>query len=227
MIMREPIKFEIDGKQITFFKNENEGAPIVYANMVTEAGHAVLEQCEKLGCKPFHLVSITKLRWDEELSPWAHEPVVSKNDRFTGKADEHVRCMTDKIIPFIENKMEPPICRMIAGYSMGGLFALYAPYVTDVFSGSVSASGSVWYPGFVSYVKEHDFLRTPDAIYLSLGDLESRTKNSFLRQTENCMKELYTVYQSKMINSIFELNPGNHFKDAAYRLAKGITWILK
>ena len=110
---------------------------------------------------------------------------------------------------------------------MGGLFALYAPYITDAFSGSVSASGSVWYPKFVSYAKEHDFLQKPEAIYLSLGDLESQAKNPFLSQTENCMKELYSVYQRKAIESVFELNPGNHYKDVPYRLAKGITWMLR
>lgn len=224
--MRDPIKTQIDGKQITFFRNENEDVPIVYANMYSDAGRAVLDECEKLGCSPFHLVSITKLRWDEELSPWAHEPVVSKNDRFTGEANQYVRCLTEKIIPYIEGIIKKPSFRIIAGYSMGGLFALYAPYVTEVFSRAVSASGSVWYPGFVSYVKEHDFLHKPDAIYLSLGDLESHTKNRFLSQTEQCMKDLYSIYQSKAIDSIFELNPGNHYKDAPYRLAKGITWVL-
>lgn len=29
--------------------------------------------------------------------------------------------------------MKKPPLRIIAGYSMGGLFALYAPYVTDAF----------------------------------------------------------------------------------------------
>lgn len=224
--MKEPLKFEIDGKQVTFFKNEDKGAPIIYANMHTEVGHSVIEQCKKLGCRPFHLVSITGLRWDEELSPWAHDPIVSKNDHFTGEADHYVRCMTDKIIPFIEDEINPPTCRIIAGYSMGGLFTLYAPYITDAFTGSVSASGSVWYPEFVSYAKEHDFLQRPEAIYLSLGDLESRAKNPFLSQAENCMKELYSLYQRKAIKSVFELNPGNHFRDVPYRLAKGITWML-
>lgn len=225
--MKEPIKTIIDGKQVTLFRNENDNAPIVYANMYTEVGKAVLEQCEKLSCKPFHLVTITKLRWDEELSPWAHDPVVSRSDHFTGEADQYARCMKEKIVPYIEDKLESPPYRIIAGYSMGGLFALYAPYVTDLFSASVSASGSVWYPEFVAYVKSHDFLKKSDAIYLSLGDLESRTKNPLLKQTENCMKELLSIYQNKGIDSVFELNPGNHYKNAAYRLAKGIAWILK
>lgn len=85
--MKEAIKTLINGKEIKFFRNEDDGVPIVYANMYTEAGQEVLEQCEKLSCRPFHLVTITKLRWDEELSPWAHEPVVSKSDHFTGEAD--------------------------------------------------------------------------------------------------------------------------------------------
>lgn len=225
--MKEHIKAIIDGKQITLFRNEKDGVPIVYANMVTDAGQAVLEQCEILGCKPFHLVTVTNLRWDEELSPWAHEPVVSKSDHFTGEAEQHACCMKEKIVSFIEDELESPPYRIIAGYSMGGLFALYAPYVTDLFSASVSASGSVWYPAFVSYVKSHDFLKKPDAIYLSLGDLESRTRNPFLKQTESSTKELLSIYQSKGIDSVFELNPGNHYKNAAYRLAKGITWILK
>lgn len=225
--MKESVQTIIAGKQITFFQNESAGVPVVYANLYSEVGKSVLEQCEKLGCKPFHFVSITKLRWDEELSPWAHDPVVSQSDHFTGEAEPYVRCMEKTIIPFIEDQIGLPPYRIIAGYSMGGLFALYAPYVTNLFSAAVSASGSVWYPEFVSYAKSHDFLKKPDAIYLSLGDLESRTKNPFLRQTENCMKELNSIYQSKAIDSIFELNPGNHYKDAAYRLAKGITWILK
>ena len=224
--MTEPVKFEIDGKQIALFTSESENAPVVYANMFSEFGSEVLCECEKLGCKPFHLVSITGLRWDEELSPWAHSPVVSKDDNFTGEADKYIRRLADTIIPRVEEKIKAPAFRVIAGYSMGGLFALYAPYVTDLFSRAVSASGSVWYPGFVSYVQENDFLRKPDAIYLSLGDRESRTKNQFLSQTEDRTRELCSIYQSQDINSMFELNPGNHFKDAPHRLAKGIAWAL-
>ena len=131
------------------------------------------------------------------------------------------------IISVVEETINAPTFRVIAGYSMGGLFALYAPYITDLFSRVVSASGSVWYPDFVSYVRENNFLRKPDAIYLSLGDRESQTKNRFLSQTEDRTKELFSIYQSRQINSIFELNPGNHFTDAPYRLAKGIAWMLK
>ena len=225
--MKEPVKFEMDGKKITVFENENENVPVVYANMYSEAELDVLRECEKLACKPFHLVSVTELRWDEELSPWQHGSVVSQSDHFTGEAEQYARFLTEKIIPSAEEILPKPRFRVIAGYSMGGLFALYAPYITEAFSRAVSASGSVWYPGFVEYVKAHDFMHAPDAIYLSLGDKESRTKNQYLSRTENCMNELYSIYQSKGIDSVFELNQGNHFRDVPYRLAKGIAWVLK
>ena len=225
--MKKPVRFETDGKKITVFENENENVPVVYANMYSEAELDVLCECEKLVCKPFHLVSVKGLRWDEELSPWQHGPVVSQSDHFTGEAEQYTRFLTEKIIPSAEEILPKPRFRVIAGYSMGGLFALYAPYITEAFSRAVSASGSLWYPGFVEYVKTHDFLQAPDAIYLSLGDKESRTKNQYLSRTENCMKELYSIYQSKGIDSIYELNRGNHFRDVPYRLAKGIAWVLK
>jgi len=220
------IKTIIDGKQVAFFKSEVKNAPILYANMYIEAGRAVLDACERLECRPFHLVSISKWRWDEDLSPWAHEPVVSKSDHFTGEADRYLLCLTEQIIPFVEETIKKPFRRIIAGYSMGGLFALYAPYMTDVFSGAVPASGPVWYPVFVTYAGTHDFLKKPDAIYLSLGDLESHTKNKTLSQTEHCMEKLYSICREKSIRSIFELNQGNHYKGVIYRLAKGITWIF-
>ena len=95
--MKEPLKFEIDGKQVTFFKNEDKGAPIIYANMHTEVGHSVIEQCKKLGCRPFHLVSITSLRWDEELSPMG----APYKNRAPHKEMLHFSCIHFYILPAI------------------------------------------------------------------------------------------------------------------------------
>lgn len=224
--MSEPIKQTIDNKQICIYKCGAENAPTVYANMYMEVGNAILDKCEKLGCAPFDLVSISGLRWDEELSPWPHGPVVSKDDHFTGEAGEYAKRLTELIIPRVEEMFGKPSRRVIAGYSMGGLFALYAPYVTDAFSAAVSASGSLWYPGFAEFAKTRDFAKKPDAIYLSLGDTESRTKNKYLSQTECHTEELCSFYKQNGIKTIFELNPGNHYQNADLRLAKGLAWIL-
>lgn len=223
--MREFSETETENKIVKIFKCEKNDAPIVYANMYEDEAAEFLSECEKLNAKPFHFVSVTGLRWNEELSPWQQASIISKDDNFTGEAEKYMRCLTEKIIPFAEKNITPDF-RVISGYSMGGLFALYTPYISHMFSRVVSASGSVWYPGFVSYVKEHDFLRSPDAVYLSLGDKECRAKNQYLSAVEACTDEVYSFYKSRSVNAIFELNPGNHFKDAPLRLAKGIAWAL-
>lgn len=129
-------------------------------------------------------------------------------------------------MPFAEGVVGTGGARIMAGYSMAGLFALYVPHVSRMFSGSVSASGSLWFPGFADFVRGTPFVRRPDAIYLSIGDRESRTRNPYLRTTEDRTRGLYDHYRAEGIDSVFELNPGNHFRDADLRLAKGISWAV-
>ncbi|SDB11638.1 hypothetical protein [Butyrivibrio sp. INlla16] len=47
--------------------------------------------------------------------------------------------------------------------------------------------------------------------------------NSVIRNITRAKENGYLIE----IETTFEMNPGNHFKDADLRLAKGIAWILK
>ena len=93
-------------------------------------------------------------------------------------------------------------------------------------SGAVCASGSLWYPGFRDFALSHTFKRTPTGIYLSLGDWESVTKNPALQKTEDVFRTLCEHYRSGGLASVFELNPGNHYRDMDLRMAKGYCWLL-
>ena len=104
---------------------------------------------------------------------------------------------------------------------------MYALYRTDAFSKAVSASGSLWYPGFTDFVKTHSISDAVKAVYLSVGDRECRTKNEVLSKVEDATAETEAVIRSEGVETLFELNPGNHFKDAALRTAKGIKWVLE
>lgn len=222
----EPESSVIGGRTVRVYGCGEKGAPTVYASMYMEAGAPVLEACGRMGCRQFNLVTLSDLHWDEDLSPWAHEPLVSSDDHFTGGSEEYARYIGDEVVPYAEGILGEPGERIIAGYSMGGLFALYAPHVTDIFSRCVSASGSVWFPGFPEFVETTPFARRPDAVYLSLGDRECHVRNKALRTVEDCTRRLWDFYRSQGIESTFELNPGNHFREADVRLAKGITWVL-
>lgn len=219
-------EIEKENKMIRVYDCGHE-APVVYDNEYMENGQAVLDQCRQIGCPDFHLVTVSKINWDSDMSPWASEPVVSKEDHFTGEAGAYLEWMKKEVIPYAEEVLaKKGTGRVLAGYSMAGLFSLYTAYQTDLFDGILSASGSVWYPEFLVYCEEHNFTKPPKAIYLSLGNKETKTRNPYMRTTEDVMKALLALYQSQNITSVFEANEGNHFKETDLRLAKGIKWIL-
>lgn len=223
----KPVRKSIDERKISVYPCGVENAPVVYSAMYAENGKALLDCCKTLGCPDFDLVAISELDWNADLSPWAAPSVVTDNDGFAGNAGGFTEFIRKSVIPYAESITGAPSYRIIAGYSMAGLYALYAPYITDIFSKSVCASGSVWYEGFLDFAENNGFVRRPDCIYLSLGDMESRTKNPVLSQTERCMDRLYHSYSQLGIPTIFEMNKGNHYKNAVLRLAKGIVWSLK
>ena len=63
-------------------------------------------------------------------------------------------------------------------------------------------------------------------MYFSLGSKESKTKNPILRTVQENTEEISAYYQSQKIDTVFQLNPGNHFVQSVERTAAGIAWIL-
>lgn len=219
---------EIEGKKISLFGLKKASSPLVILNTYGDEGEEVLNECRKLNCPPFCLAAISNLDWNNELSPW-ESPALYKNEGgFPGGADSYLSLLTDKIIPTVCDSMgAKPSYLALAGYSLAGLFAIYAACKTDVFSRIVSASGSLWFPNFEEYAKSQDFIKKPDCIYLSLGNTEAKAKNKVLATVQDKTESLFELYKSLEIPVIFELNKGNHFTEAALRTAKGIKWILE
>ena len=114
----------------------------------------------------------------------------------------------------------------IGGYSLAGLFSLWASYQTERFSGVAAASPSVWFPGWIEYAGSNVILA--DKVYLSLGDKEERTRNPVMRMVgDNIRKQLEILSgASGCSQSILEMNPGNHFKEPDLRTAKAFAWLL-
>ena len=125
-----------------------------------------------------------------------------------------------------EHIKEEPAYLGIAGYSLAGLFAVYAMYRTDVFDRIASMSGSLWFPDFKEYCMAHEIKRKPDKLYISLGDKECKTKQPLLKTVQENTEALVAYYKELDMDVTWELNPGNHFKDAALRSAKGIMAII-
>lgn len=157
--------------------------------------------------------------WNADLSPWKADAVFPGDPAFEGKADALIQELIRH--PVIGNTQWK--YRIIAGYSLAGLFSLYACTKTDLFDGCVSCSGSLWYPGFLQYLKEHRL--STSAVYLSLGEKEKYSRNPVLSSVELCMGEA-AQYLKKDHICRYEMNPGGHFTDPEGRMLKGIAWMI-
>ena len=203
-------------------------APLVYSIDYHENGQLLLEACKQVDCDGFNLVTISGLHWNQELSPWPIPTVISKDDRFTGEADQWLPLLTDEVVPEVEQLLDaPPSWRCLAGYSMAGLFAVWTAFQTNLFTRILSASGSMWFPGWLDYVREHEFAGPVAGAYLSVGELESTSRNAVLHTVGERTRQVADVLASRGIPTKFELNPGNHFKNPPLRVVKGINWLLE
>ena len=77
------------------------------------------------------------------------------------------------------------------------------------------------------YIFSHEPKCLPDYMYFSLGDTESKTRNQVLRNVRQNPEEIQAFYQAKGIDTVFQLNPGNHYDHAAERIAAGLCWLLR
>lgn len=219
--------FAIGRKTVSIFPSTEPDTPIIYLNTFSGDGQKVFETVQAAGCPSFTLVAISDLDWNHDMVPWDSQPAFKNARPCTGGADDYLRLLTKEIIPMAEKEIAGiPCWRGIVGYSLAGLFALYAIYQTDLFSRIGSMSGSLWFPGMKDYIFSHEPKRWPDCVYFSLGDKESKTRNPILRSVRQNTEEVQAFYQGKGIDTVFQLNPGNHYDHAAERTAAGIAWML-
>ena len=221
--------FSIDSRKITVYQSDGAAGsvPAIYINVFMKDGSDIWDECRKLGCPDFTLVAIGGIDWDNDMTPWKSGPILPGDGKYAGNADEHLARITDRIMAEVCRILpEKPAYNGLAGYSLAGLFAAYCAYRTDRFSRFASMSGSLWYPGFAEYSAGHEFFRKPDCFYLSLGDKEEKVRSEVVSKVGDNTRGLYERLGLLGIPSIFEMNPGNHYKDASLRTAKGIKWIL-
>ncbi len=221
-------QFYIENKTVTIYPSAGWGRPIVYLNTFGEEGGQVYEALQKGDCPDFTLVAISGLDWNRDMSPWDNPPVFKEDAPFTGGADSYLQLLTEKIVPEAEKQVPGGVSwRGLAGYSLAGLFAIYSMYYhTKLFSRIASASGSLWFPGFKEYVFSHEMMVKPERCYFSLGDKEHRTRNPYMKTVQEDTEAIAAFFREKGVETVLQMNPGNHFKEAAERMARGIRWMV-
>jgi hypothetical protein len=206
---------------MTKYKYGNPEAPIVLIQPVGDHDLPEIEgevaQIRKLTALDFQMIAVKVDDWNLDLSPWKAPAVFGNEDFGEGAAsllEEILRLCSDESKTYY-----------LGGYSLAGLFSLWASYQTDRFAGIAAASPSVWFPGFLPYMKEHE--NQSRAVYLSLGDKEEKTRNLVMATVGDCIREAHAWLQQCGIGSTLEWNLGNHFRDPGLRTAKAFAWVMK
>lgn len=140
-----------------------------------------------------------------------------------GEAEETLAYIEDVLLPWIRRAYGDMPC-VLAGYSLGGLFALWAAYRTESFDGICAVSPSLWVRGWDAYAEG----RVPcaDAVYLSLGDKEERARNVRMAAVGDCVRRQASRLTRQLAEgkTVFEWNRGGHFDDEPGRMARGLAW---
>lgn len=167
---------------------------------------------ERINIEPVEgvrLVMIYPYDWNYCMTPWKYH---DKNMGKTGGGEEFLSWFISEIY---DEKYQR---QYIGGYSLGGLFALFAACEKELFDGVMSVSGSLWYPGALEYFNEKSIGKRIGKIYMSLGDKESLTKNAEREKVGFNTEKLAEVF-GRTKEVFFEYNRGGHFTDISGRIA--------
>ena len=237
----------ISGLSIHTQMSSVAGAPIVYL-LGDVADNSPIQVPEGVS-----LVNVGVNLWEENFSPWCAPRVFAKGPNFGDGAQKTLDTLINQIIPWAESELtEQPAYRVLVGYSLAGLFSLWAgvsqqvarscqPGVSPQLGAGVSpqpaatfqrigaVSGSFWFPGLLDYVDQQlsgGVVGLTHA-YLSLGDREERTPNPQIMHVRENAELLASKLENAGISSTFELNRGNHFQNVEGRMQKALDWLVK
>ena len=178
---------------------------------------AEVAEIQRLSGKDFRLLAVKVDSWNQDLSPWPAPAVFGKDDFGNGARET--------LTEILELCKDEDKVYCLGGYSLAALFSLWAAYQTDRFAGIAAASPSIWFPGFVDYMKSHA-IRCSN-IYLSLGDKKEKTRNAVMAKVGDCIRDGYAWLKEHGIDCTLEWNKGGHFKEPELRTARAFARLLK
>ena len=161
------------------------------------------------------VASVPVADWADALTPWPAPALRPGEKDFGGRADETLASLAAAL-----DKAPGP--HAVCGYSLGGLFALYAFVQEPRLAVCACLSGSVWYEGWVDWLREN----APDCdgryAYFSVGKKEKRAGLPF-RHVEEDLAVCADILRTHGCRVDVALGPGSHMQHVTERLAAGLT----
>lgn len=220
-------QLNIEGRICRLFGSDRPGCILIQPSARHENAtlEAEAQKIAELSPAPFVLATIELEDWMLDLMPWpdaniSREPEAGKHGQDT------LQYVLLSLIPELQGRFGPlPI--IFGGYSLGGLFALWASAQTDIFKAVAAASPSVWIKDWIPFARKH--VPMADAVYLSLGDQEEHVKNQAIARVGDNLRTQYSLLQEQLGPNQCTLvwEQGGHFNDNEGRLARAFTWCIE
>jgi len=216
----------IGGKTCRLYGAEEPRCLLVQMSARHETGSLEVEaaQLAALADVPFLLVTIELKDWTVELMPWA-DGNISRDPEAGKHGQDTLEYILQSFLPELQVRygILPVI---LGGYSLGGLFALWASCQTDAFAAVAAASPSVWIHGWLTFAQKH--VPMAGSIYLSLGDREEHVKNQAIARVGDNLRSYFDLLRQQLGHDCCTLvwEQGGHFSDNAGRLARAFAWCL-
>lgn len=216
----------IENRTCRLFGSDNPDCLLIQpsARHETATLEAEAAQIAALSQTPFVLATVELEDWIIDLMPWPDRNI-SREEEAGRHAPDTLHYILDALIPELKRRFgDRPI--ILGGYSLGGLFALWAAGQTDGFKALAAASPSVWIKDWIPYATKQPPMT--EAIYLSLGEREEHVKNQAIARVGDCLRVQYALLQRQMGPERCTLvwEEGNHFTDNEGRLARAFAWCL-
>lgn len=171
-------------------------------------------------------VAVPIADWELELMPWA-EPAVSSRPEVGSGAGETLLFLTEELLPALSSLLSSAAPVVLGGYSLAGLFALWAACQTDRFAAVAAGSPSLWAGDWPAYAAHNPMMAKQ--VYLSLGDREERSRNKTFARVGDRIRDEHQRLQQQlgMENTTLVWEQGGHFADPAARMARAFVWCLE
>ncbi|AMD94624.1 esterase [Leptotrichia sp. oral taxon 847] len=227
------LNLKIEDNECILYMKENKNTEYVLIQPVDEHDIDVLDNevryISENTSKNFSLAAFKIDDWNSELTPW-EMPLLRGKGNFGNEAGKTLEFIKEKLIPSLAefmNIQDKNVKYILGGYSLAGLFSLWSGYQTDIFDGIAGVSPSVWYKDWIKFVKNNEILAKN--VYLSLGDLEEKTKHQVLSKIGDNIREYFEILRNyeNVEKCILDWNEGNHFRDSDVRTGKGFRWVLE
>lgn len=176
---------------------------------------------EKFGVS---IAVIEAVDWNNDLTPWQAEGVFKKAKPFGGEAAAFLERLTHEIVPETERDLGIEDAeRTLLGVSLSGLFAVWSAFNTDAFTNIISLSGSLWYDGFVEWMKEQTPSSQLKKICMLLGEKEKNAKEKRMATVEERSLAAADILKTKSQAAVtFELVEGTHFSPILPRMERAM-----